>query len=124
MLHLNARQDLGSPQWWGASGTGAVPGAGPGSPCAAGQTPFCCSPLLFSAETTRSQPGILPQNPEYFPFSCFSSFFGQVWERCGGEGSRADTGCVYCAWQLAANAKGSNADFLHTGILISDLFYR
>lgn len=41
----------------------------------------------------------------------------------GGEGSLAATGCVYCTWQLAANAKGNNVDFLCTVVLLFDLFF-
>jgi len=46
---FNAREDLASPQHQGAS-LGASLVSGLHSSCAAGQTLFCCSPLLFGTE--------------------------------------------------------------------------
>lgn len=53
---FGAREVSASSQHQGAR-LGASPAAGRRSPCAAGQTPFCCSPLLFSAENSTLAAG-------------------------------------------------------------------
>lgn len=77
--------------------------------------PLCCS-------RRKQHTPNFSQFPEYFLFSGSASFFDQVWEGAAEEGSLAAARSLYCAWQLAANEKGNNADFLRTVILLFDLF--
>lgn len=113
MRGFRASQVLGSRYWGLLRGLDCAAPARPDRLRSA--APLCCS----AQKTAHS-------SPSSHSISCLAGLLLSLTRSGRGgaaeEGSLAAARCVYCVWQLAANEKGNNADFLRTVILLFDLF--
>lgn len=123
------RLTLFNARFWCKRGLSIFPA--PGSPSGGFSSGWTAQPLCSRTDAVLLLPSAVQRRKQHtcsrasspnfqniFSFAPFLSLTSP-WEGC-----LAATGCVYCAWQLAANAEENNADFLCTVILLSDLFYR